>query len=269
MAKQGLSWFRIDVNFDDKFELVCAEYGSVAFEVIVRLWQKIYNEGYYCEWNTEVALLFAKRLGMGGNVVSEIVNCCLRRNLFNEEKYKAYGILTSSGIQQWYIDSTVKRVEVKVIEEYLTIDASKFGKNVVIINKNDGRNSKNDGRNAHSTVQYSTDSTDSTYKEPDGSTHEYSLIKQIIDYLNLKCDTAYKPSADINKRHIKARINEGYTLDDFKSVIDKKVSEWKGTEFEKFLRPETLFGTKFESYLNSKITAKESAPKYGQIGIDL
>lgn len=106
-------------------------------------------------------------------------------------------------------------------------------------------------------------------KEPDGLIHESSLIKQIIDYLNLKCDTAYKSSADINKRHINARIKEGYKLDDFKSVIDKKVNEWKGTEYEKYLRPETLFGTKFESYLNAKITAKESVLKYGQIGIDL
>lgn len=106
-------------------------------------------------------------------------------------------------------------------------------------------------------------------KEPDGSACDSSLIKQIIDYLNLKCDTAYKSSADINKRHINARVKEGYKLDDFKNVIDKKVSEWKGTEYEKYLRPETLFGSKFESYLNAKITAKESVPKYGQIGINL
>ncbi|MGL5085587.1 MAG: conserved phage C-terminal domain-containing protein, partial [Clostridium sp.] len=55
---------------------------------------------------------------------------------------------------------------------------------------------------------------------------------------------------------IKARIAEGFTEEEFIKVIDNKVSEWVGTEYEKYLRPETLFGTKFESYLNQKVTAK-------------
>ena len=73
----------------------------------------------------------------------------------------------------------------------------------------------------------------------------------IIDYLNEKVGTNYRADAALAKKHIDARINEGYTVEDFRTVIDKKVAEWKGTEFEKFLRPETLFGTKFDSYLNA------------------
>lgn len=52
---------------------------------------------------------------------------------------------------------------------------------------------------------------------------------------------------------IKARLKEGFTYQDFISVIDKKYAEWNGTEFQAYLRPETLFGTKFESYLNQKV----------------
>ena len=48
-------------------------------------------------------------------------------------------------------------------------------------------------------------------------------------------------------------MNEGFNLDDFKRVIDIKVDDWRGTEFEKYLRPETLFGTKFENYLNQNM----------------
>ena len=55
-----------------------------------------------------------------------------------------------------------------------------------------------------------------------------------------------------NKDLIKARINEGFTEDDFIKVIDNKVKEWINTDMEKYLRPETLFGTKFEGYLNQK-----------------
>ena len=48
-------------------------------------------------------------------------------------------------------------------------------------------------------------------------------------------------------------MNEKFTVDDFKTVIDKKSREWLGTDMEKYLRPETLFGTKFESYLNQQV----------------
>ena len=75
---------------------------------------------------------------------------------------------------------------------------------------------------------------------------------EIIDYLNQKAGTRYKHSSEDTRKHLRARVNDGYTLDDFKAVIDRKVEEWKGTEWEKFLRPSTLFGSKFESYLNQK-----------------
>ena len=77
-----------------------------------------------------------------------------------------------------------------------------------------------------------------------------NTIKDIIEYLNTVLGTKYKYSADYIKKHINARLSEGYTLEDFKTVIDKKFKSWSGTEMAKYLRPETLFGTKFASYLN-------------------
>ncbi len=81
-------------------------------------------------------------------------------------------------------------------------------------------------------------------------------VKEIIAYLNEKAGTNYKPTTKKTISLIKARFNEGFTLTDFKTVIDKKINSWAGTEWEKFIRPETLFGTKFESYLNEKIIKK-------------
>lgn len=83
------------------------------------------------------------------------------------------------------------------------------------------------------------------------------IYSPVIEYLNSKCKTNYKPSSKKTKSLIDARVNEGFTLEDFKKVIDNKSVEWLGTEFEKFLRPETLFGTKFESYLNQKNIPKQ------------
>ena len=81
-------------------------------------------------------------------------------------------------------------------------------------------------------------------------------IKEIIQYLNDVCGTRYRYQTKGTQEHINARLKEGYTVDDFKMVIDKKFEEWHGTDMEKFLRPETLFAGKFESYLNQKITKK-------------
>lgn len=81
--------------------------------------------------------------------------------------------------------------------------------------------------------------------------------KYIVDFLNSKADTNYKHTTGKTQSLIRARMNEGFTLEDFKQVIINKCNEWKGTDFEKYLRPETLFGTKFESYLNSKQKNKD------------
>lgn len=85
-----------------------------------------------------------------------------------------------------------------------------------------------------------------------------SLFRQIIDYLNIKANTRYKYTSEKYKKSIHARVEEGFTLNDFQEVIDKKCAEWVGTEWEKFLRPETLFGTKFEGYLNQKAVVKSN-----------
>lgn len=81
-------------------------------------------------------------------------------------------------------------------------------------------------------------------------------FKEIIDYLNEKTGSRYKHTSKKTQSLIKARVNESFTLDDFKKVIDIKTDEWKDTDMSKFLRPETLFGTKFESYLNQKQVTK-------------
>lgn len=87
------------------------------------------------------------------------------------------------------------------------------------------------------------------------------IIKGIIDYLNIKTNSHYKYSTEKTRKLIKTRLNDNFTIDDFKTVIDKKTDEWLGTDFEKFLRPETLFGNKFEGYLNQKTTPKKKTLK--------
>lgn len=86
-------------------------------------------------------------------------------------------------------------------------------------------------------------------------------FSEIINYLNQKVGTHYRESSKKTKQLIKARWHEGFKLNDFKKVIDIKVMEWlhDGT-MSKYLRPETLFGTKFESYLNEPFTEPSKKP---------
>lgn len=91
---------------------------------------------------------------------------------------------------------------------------------------------------------------------------ELPLYQEIIDYLNEKTEKNFKVT-DEAKTYIDDRTNDGYTLSDFQTVIKKKVAEWKGTKMDKFLRPETLFGTKFDSYLNQNEIARKKAKSTG------
>ena len=90
--------------------------------------------------------------------------------------------------------------------------------------------------------------------------------KEIIDYLNEKANTKYRSSGAKTKTLIKARTNDGFDLDDFKKVIDTKTSQWlNDPKMKKFLRPETLFGTKFEGYLNEVGITQPTKKDYSQM----
>lgn len=82
-------------------------------------------------------------------------------------------------------------------------------------------------------------------------------IIAVVDYLNEKANTSYRPTTKATASVIQARLKEGFTVKDFKTVVDKKVGQWKGTEMEQYLRPQTLFGNKMESYLNQNIIKEE------------
>ena len=144
MNKSGIDYFPLDVHLDDKFKLIEAEFGLTGFAVIVKLYQRIYGErGYYCEWTNEVALLFAREVGVGGNVVSQIVSAAVKRGIFDKDMYDKYGILTSKGIQSRYFEAVSRRVNVSVENAYLLVCHAPARKSVNISGKNVCRNEEN------------------------------------------------------------------------------------------------------------------------------
>ena len=82
------------------------------------------------------------------------------------------------------------------------------------------------------------------------------ICKEVISYLNLKAKKNFKVDTSSHQKFIKARLKEGYVLEDFKKVVDIMVAKWKGTEYEQYLQPQTLFGNKMDNYLNQPMPRK-------------
>lgn len=105
-------------------------------------------------------------------------------------------------------------------------------------------------KSADSSADYSSDV--GSLEEEKEKEEDIYIYSRVVDYLNGKVGTKFKSTTGKTKTLIKARLNEGFKENDFIQVIDNKVAEWINTDMAKYLRPETLFGTKFEGYLNQK-----------------
>lgn len=135
--KSGIPYFPLDTKMDTSVELLEAEFGLKGFAVIVKLYQLIYGEhGYFGEWNDEVGLLFSRKNGVSGDLVSNIIKTAIKRGIFSGEKFEEYGILTSRGIQERYLKAVARRQEIKLESKYLLISCDLLPKNVTISSGN-------------------------------------------------------------------------------------------------------------------------------------
>ena len=128
--KEGLDYFPHSCISDQRINLIRVQYGLKGYAVIYRLYEKIYLEkGYFCEWTTDIALMFAHDNGLNVNVVSDIVNAGIKRGIFDGDLFEKYQILTSKDIQETYLTvvSKLKRTGVALIQEYLLADCTLFG----------------------------------------------------------------------------------------------------------------------------------------------
>ena len=152
--KDGLDYFELDCQLDDKIRMIQAEFGLIGFAVVVKLFQKIYGGyGYYSEWNDDILFLFMLDNGLDRertNLIQEIVRACIRRNLFSEDLFNRYGILTSSGIQRRYLNAVARRDNVVLKKEYLLVNVAHKTVNADINSINVNINSINADINSQS-----------------------------------------------------------------------------------------------------------------------
>lgn len=92
----------------------------------------------------------------------------------------------------------------------------------------------------------------------ENNNNKLSICKEVISYLNLKAKKNFKVDTASHQKFIKTRLKEGYVLEDFKKVVDVMVAKWKGTEYEQYLQPQTLFGNKMDNYLNQPMPKRST-----------
>ena len=262
--KVGLEYFSLDVKMDDEVELIKAQHGIKGFGILITMFQTIYaDKGYYRKWNKRNQLLFSNKVSDDVNSITTIIDDCINWDIFDKVMYKKYNILTSRRIQKQYIGATYKRTEVEIIEEYLLIKKNNR-ENITYITVSDNGNldttNVSDSKSTQSIRIKDKDKNKDKNKEHCPAEKKQDIpYKEIVKYLNSKIGSRYKSTTNKTKKLIKARWNEGFRLDDFKTVIDKKCVEWMGDkEMEKYLRPPTLFSNKFESYLNQLSVENEN-----------
>lgn len=148
-------------------------------------------------------------------------------------------------------------LDYKCIKENGTFSIYSFGKNYekLIVSNNNGICSNIEGVSG----QTGTGVYVQTYNKDNDIINNKIDYKYIIDHLNEKTKSNYRSTSAKTQTLIKARVKEGFTEQDFIKVIDNMVIRWTGTEWEQYLTPDTLFGTKFEKYLNTKAVAPKKS----------
>lgn len=129
--RQGIDYFPLDVYMDDKFKFIEIKYGLEGFAVVIKLFQRIYSQGYWCNWGEDEQLMFAYENNLDHNTLQNIVNECFNREVFSKELYTVSRILTSTGIQKRYFEIVKRRKEIEIVKEYL-LDVDISGLNVCI-----------------------------------------------------------------------------------------------------------------------------------------
>lgn len=119
--KIGLDYFPLDVRNDDKLDLIEAEFGLTGFAIVIKLYSKIYENGYFYEWGEDQLLLYKKRVNVEKGLINNVIKACFSRNIFDKKKFDNYKILTSKGIQKRFIQAVKSNRRKKVVleEQYL------------------------------------------------------------------------------------------------------------------------------------------------------
>ncbi len=204
----------------------------------------------------------ANEMGYSEDCIKNLLNRFITTHKLIDYDKENYEILiinwykfnwSSSPKLKTYIEKVLPSIKTERFKRYITDllkEIDEYGIDRVSIGYRYPSNTNSNSNSITNTLSINSNKKINQTKKNKETSNYY---KEIIDFLNEKINARYKYSSKATQEKIKARLNEGFTVEDFKTVISKKVDDWFYDEkMCRYLRPETLFGTKFESYLNEK-----------------
>jgi predicted phage replisome organizer/uncharacterized phage protein (TIGR02220 family) len=254
-----VKWIKITTDIFDDEKMLMIETMPSADSIIV-IWFKLLT--FAGKQNNDGVFLMSNRIAYTDEMLAAIFRRDINVVRLALRAFEQFGMIeiveNVITIPNWNKHQSLDAYEKKKERDRL-YQAERRVKQRALIEKSSDKSSDSQTTQSSDVVVSEEDKE----KEED---KERELYSSIVSHLNEKAGTKYKATTEKTKKAIHARLAEGFKLDDFKTVIDKKCTEWIGTEFEKFLRPETLFGNKFEGYLNAKVTNGRNGSNGGASG---
>ncbi|WP_158232537.1 conserved phage C-terminal domain-containing protein [Sporosarcina sp. P13] len=224
---QSLPSLVMKIGMNEALFLQQLHYRSLMSKNVRDGYKWVYNsyEGWRTEfpyWSADTIRRIIRKLEKGGWIISAVYN---RMKIDNTKWYRVN-----------YAHEELRALQLAVVERKSCIG-------------DEGKNTQMDLANLHKPI---TKEFKITTKNKEYVEKNLDIIASVIDYLNQKINKKYKVHSKTTNRLLNERISEGYTVDDFKAVINIKTAQWlNDPTFCMYLRPSTLFSsTKFESYLN-------------------
>lgn len=265
--KEGIDYFPLNVNFfDDKENIkpIISQFGADGISLLMYLYCDIYKNGFYTKINDDFFYVASMDLRMNSNKIRQMLNNFLERSLFDKTLFRTVKVLTAPGIQRRYQLAIKERVRKRkspvIVEKDIWLIPSEEITEVSVKTEKGTASIKvisfyESPRN-NEVIPRNNDVNPCNNQQSKVKESNNNIYMSIVDYLNEKCGTKYQNTAIETIQLILEKLSRGFTYEDFKKVIDIKAVDWLGDEkMQKFLRPSTLFGKNFESYLNQKAAA--------------
>lgn len=252
-----VKWIKITTDIFDDEKILMIESMPSADSIIV-IWFKLLT--FAGKQNNDGVFLMSNRIAYTDEMLASIFRRDVQTVRLAIKAFETFGMIEVVDnvltIPNWNKHQTLDSYEKKKERDRLYMRERRAAQKALI--------EKSSDKSSDSKTTRSSDVVISDIEEEKERDKDKELYISIVDYLNQKAGTSYRASSKKTQTLIHARMAEGFTLEDFRTVIDKKCSEWLGGDMEKFLRPETLFGTKFEGYLNAPCRKQQAQQKPAQ-----
>ncbi len=194
---KGISYYPLDVDFMQNLKIrkVIQACGPNSIAIIMLLLGNIYgDEGYYMRWDEDVCFLITEALGVKDMYAREVVKKCLQVDLFDENLFNKYKIITSRGIQSRFFEITKRRKNDHVIREYLLVNVAETNVNVAETNVNVNNNEVNASKSTQSKVKESKVNNKQTHNINKFKVciNKYTKNLELIDCLCMFIDLRFK-----------------------------------------------------------------------------